>query len=520
MNAVTLSRSVEPWRNYLPGLLLAVAVLLLFQTTVRAIVSVWYFNGTYAHAFLVPPISAWLAWRQRDQLVGVPVRPEPWMLLPLTAMCLLWLVGELAAAAAPTQFALVAMLVICVPLALGLPVSRVLLFPLLFLFFAVPMGEALVPKMMEWTADFTVAAVSFSGVPVYRQGQEFIVPTGSWSVVEACSGVRYLIASVMVGTLFAYLNYNSYRRRLLFILVSLLVPLLANWLRAYMIVMLGHLSGNKLAVGVDHIIYGWVFFGVVIGIMFFIGARWAEPSLETSAPAAGAVAADTSSLGRGGWLVLALALVALGATQIAFSKLDVDQSGVPVRLELPAAWGGGWMAEDASIAPFTPAFKGAKAEATRTYRLGDERVAAWVGYYHDQNYETKLVTTTNVLAEATGESRWAQANQGGRTVATPAGAINVLVANVQASLAAPDLGGRRLRAWQVYWVGGHYIASGTRARLQLAVNRLLGRGDDAAVVIFYTEGADPELADARLERFAAAGVPALSAQLGNIQARR
>ena len=44
-----------------------------------------------------------------------------------------------------------------------------------------------------------------------------------------------------------------------------------------MIVMLGHLSGNTLAVGVDHLIYGWVFFGIVIGLMFLIGARWSEP---------------------------------------------------------------------------------------------------------------------------------------------------------------------------------------------------------------------------------------------------
>ena len=95
-------------------------------------------------------------------------------------------------------------------------------------------------------------------------------------MVEACSGVRYLIASVMVGTLFAYLTYQSLARRIAFVAVSFLVPVLANWLRAYMIVMLGHLSGNKLAVGVDHLIYGWVFFGVVMLLMFWIGARWRE----------------------------------------------------------------------------------------------------------------------------------------------------------------------------------------------------------------------------------------------------
>src|SRR2546423_1258251 len=81
-------------------------------------------------------------------------------------------------------------------------------------------------------------------------------PTGSWWIVEACSGLRYLIASAMVGMLYAYLAYRSLSRRIAFVAASLAVPILANWLRAYMIVMIGYLSGNRLAVGIDHIIYG------------------------------------------------------------------------------------------------------------------------------------------------------------------------------------------------------------------------------------------------------------------------
>jgi exosortase len=124
-----------------------------------------------------------------------------------------------------------------------------LIFPLLFLFFAVPVGDFLLPRLMEWTADFTVQALRLTGIPVFREGQNFVIPSGNWSVVEACSGIRYLIASLTVRTLYAYLTYTSLKRRLTFILVSLLVPILANWFRAYMIVMLGHLSGNKLATG-------------------------------------------------------------------------------------------------------------------------------------------------------------------------------------------------------------------------------------------------------------------------------
>jgi hypothetical protein len=50
-----------------------------------------------------------------------------------------------------------------------------------------------------------------------------------------------------------------------------------------MIVMLGHLSGNTIAVGVDHLLYGWLFFGVVVMLMFYVGGRWSEPDAQRQA---------------------------------------------------------------------------------------------------------------------------------------------------------------------------------------------------------------------------------------------
>ena len=82
---------------------------------------------------------------------------------------------------------------------------------------------------MEWTANFTVLGLRLSGIPVFREGLHFVIPSGSWSVVEACSGVRYIIASLTVGSLFAYLSYRSFKRRLIFFGVALVVPVIANY---------------------------------------------------------------------------------------------------------------------------------------------------------------------------------------------------------------------------------------------------------------------------------------------------
>jgi len=264
-------------------LLVLVAVLIAYRDTAASMVSIWSRSETFAHAFLVPPIALWLIWRQRHTLATMEPRACAWMLLPIAGLALCWLLGELASVNSLTQFAMTGMLVLAVPAVIGLRMTNVILFPLGFLFFAVPIGEFLLPQLMDWTADFTVLALRGSGIPVFREGNRIAIPSGSWMIVEACSGVRYLIASLMVGTLFAYLQYRSARRRWAFVGIAILVPIVANWVRAYLIVMMGHLSGNRLAAGVDHLIYGWLFFGVVIGLMFVLGMWWHEPAQAVDA---------------------------------------------------------------------------------------------------------------------------------------------------------------------------------------------------------------------------------------------
>jgi exosortase A len=276
------ARGVTPWRQALIFLtLLSIWTLFLYRNTGVAMVSIWARSGTFTHAFLVPPIAAWLIWRKRQILALYTPEPNGYVLIGVVLVALMWGMGELASVNALTQWVLVALLVLAVPAILGMTVARLISFPLFFLFFAVPVGEFLMPPLMEGTAHFTVFALRMSGIPVYREGLQFVIPTGNWSVVEACSGVRYLIASVTVGTLFSYLNFQSIQRRIFFVLVSLVVPVIANWIRAYFIVVLGHISGNKIATGVDHLIYGWLFFGLVIMLMFFIGAQWAESDSKT-----------------------------------------------------------------------------------------------------------------------------------------------------------------------------------------------------------------------------------------------
>lgn len=487
------------WRRMLLFVLIAeAAVVATFHETAAAMVDIWMRSETFNHALLVPPIAIWLIWEKRHDVVRIAPRPALWLGLPLVALAFAWLLGELAAVNAITQFALVAMVVVIVPLLIGVPAARTIAFPLGFLFFAVPFGEFVMPTLMDWTAFFTVLGVRASGIPVYQEGLHFVIPSGSWSVVEACSGVRYLIASIVVGTLYAYLSYRSLKRRLIFVGFSVLVPLVANWLRAYMIVMLGHLSGNKLAVGVDHLIYGWVFFGVVIMIMFAIGLRWREDS----APVAVGVrqtAAAAPVAGSRPMIALAMVLVVAMLPRFVLTAIDARTNKSTPILEPALLASAGWRVEEGELSTWEPRYLNPAARVTATLQKGDQRIAVTILFYRGQDKERKLISSENVLVTSN-DKQWIRVASGGREVALGDRRMAVRGAQLKSQQVGDDGAPVRLAVWNWYWITGATTTSDPVGKLRIALSRLAGQGDDSAAI--FLSAVQPE-AEPALEAYLA-----------------
>lgn len=511
----TPSSASTPPRPWMVLLATASAMLVLaaaYWPTGRGMVEIWARSDTFAHGFVVPAISGWLAWRHRALLRGASARPALWALVVVALAGFGWLLGELAEVNALRQAAFVGLLILTVPVIGGIDVARRLAFPLAFLLFAVPFGEFLLPQLMEWTASFTITALKLSGIPVYREGLHFVIPSGSWSVVEACSGVRYLIASVMVGTLFAYLTYQSLTRRIAFVVISFLVPVLANWLRAYMIVMIGHLSGNRLAVGIDHLIYGWVFFGVVMLLMFWIGAKWREDEVAPPAIATrpvGAVgiggAVGPSAFGLAAVLFVALALAPLAASRL----IESGVATVPPKLEVLATVAD-WQPAPTPVTSWRPRYPSASDARFDSWTKDGRSVGVFVAFYRDQAAERKLITSENVLVTSN-DPQWLQVATGAHALVLPAGPAAVRTADLA------NRAGDRLRVWQWYWIDGQWTDNPIKAKAMTALAQLTGRGDDSAVVVLVTPlaagpGAQQE-ADAVLEPFAGQMMAPLAAAL-------
>lgn len=500
------------WRRALPLAIAVVAVILaLYWETAESLVAIWWRSETFAHGFLIAPISIFLIWSKRHEVARLAPRPDVLGLVLLAGAGLGWLVAAAGQAQVVQQYAMVAMIPAAVVAIAGRQVALALAFPLAFLFLGVPVGEALIPPLMEWTADFTVTALRLTAIPVFREGMFFTIPSGSWSIVEGCSGLRYLIASITVGVLFAYLSYSRLWKRLLFVAMSVIVPIIANGLRAYMIVMIAHLSDMKLALGVDHLIYGWLFFGLVMLLLFWIGSFWRDPLPEETAREVATPLPPPASASRAAFAASALTVVIIAtAWPLYASHLDraSAQAGAPV-LGIPPPVSG-WSLDEAALTDWRPRYEGAAASFFQVYRKGDRAVALYLGYYRNQQRGAELVTSQNIMVRQK-HPVWANVGESHRHDALGEGPGDIRETKLRSA-------GQRLLVWDWFRISGRDLTNPYLAKLLLARDRLLGRGDDAAAVILAAPyDASPEQGEQTLRQFVQEMLPAIDAELIHVR---
>jgi EpsI family protein len=346
--------------------------------------------------------------------------------------------------------------------------------------------------------------VQVTGIPVYREGTFFQLPTGNWSVVEGCSGVRYLIASVVLGTLYAYLTYTSYLKRSLFIIASLVVPIIANGFRAYGIVMIAHFSDMKLALGVDHFIYGWVWFGIVMFIMFYIGSFWRDPEEENSSlPVQTASGVDTKKLMKSavGVVLLTLAWPTMAWVQ---SHSFVENLSVDIDLSPSAEW----RELDESFTDWTPAYQAPAAELRKYYESDGRKVGLYLAVYTKQKQDQELVNSQNVMIEQKHEV-WAEKGKGNTSLDLDGENVEV-----KESILRSYSQGLYINHW--YWIDGYNTSNQYLAKLIDARMRLFFDKPTAVGIVVYTElGENKQPARDALEAFLDDMMPAIDTALSD-----
>jgi exosortase A len=455
----------------------------------------WYASRTYSHCFLVLPLFLFLVWTRRRKLAHLTPEPDVMGLPVIALLAFAWLLANLGEARVAKEFALVGMLVALVWTLLGRRVIRAMAFPLAFLFFAVPFGLGLIGPLQDFTASFALRALTLSNVPAVLDGRTISLPAGVWTVAEACSGIRYLYSSLVVGTIYASLIYRSRLRKVLFVCASILVPIVANGARAYGIILLAYLSNNRLANGVDHVVYGGVFFVAVQIALFVVGLRWREDPLAEKFPARQRKwdgqqrVNDTRQFRRSVALVLAVVVLTSPVPLLAQYLWTRAVSSSPL-LDSPASVSPPWERVAEHDLGWTPVLAHADSILSEAYRSANGHVDVYMGQYSGRS-AMEFVQGYNRFENP---QVWTLASEGFADATVDGHRVLVRRGRIQSNSTS-----RTVYTW--YGVGGEFTASATRVKLLQGKARLLGKSPAAVVIMLGvdTQGASP--ADEVLQQF-------------------
>lgn len=344
------------WRRHLAALAItAAAILAIFRADLAKLADLWWTSTTFGHCLFIGPVIAWLVWQRRKDLAQLaPLAWWPGLAL-VAGGGLVWLVGDAASVDLFTQLGLIVMLQGAVVTLLGPMVARALLFPLAYAFFLVPFGESMEGPLQTVTVAAIMPMLHTVGVPAAVNGVLITIPQGYFEVAEACSGAKFEIAMIAFGVLVANVCFVSWRRRAIFILVALVVPIVANAVRAFGTIYAAHLTSVEAATGYDHIVYGWIFFGLVMAAVLGLGWRWFDrdplaPWVDVS-PLQAMPRAKIAV-----WAAAALTIAAVGVFPLWGNAVEARADLLPDHITLPdiPGWSRVPLSTRASWVPYYP----------------------------------------------------------------------------------------------------------------------------------------------------------------------
>ncbi|MBW7837010.1 MAG: exosortase A [Sphingomonadales bacterium] len=497
MTAEAQTAAIKERHWYVAGALwlaAIVAIVAMFADTAASMMDTWHNSATYNHCFLIPLIAAYLTWERREIFQRTAPRPQLLGLLLVAAAGFLWLLGRLVGVLMVEEFALVFALQGATLAIVGWTVARALILPIGFLLFMVPFGDFLVQPLQNLTADFVVWFLRLIGVPVFRDGVFLSTPSGEFHVAEACSGVRFLIAMIPLGVLLADMAFKSWWRRLAVVALSFAVPIVANGIRAFGIVYIAYLTDNEYATGVDHIVYGWIFFSIVTLALIFIGMSFSDKPID--APAidfSWVIPSSATPPAKLGVITLLIAGLSAPWPWLATRAMTIAPAPLAA-LAAPEAAGPWRLLTEVTAPSWTPRYDGVSDELVARYQRTDgAEVTLYYGYYAIQGDAGELIQFGNGIDPG----RWSWSASRDR-------AITLANADVKARESEISAVGEARRVWHWYWIGGHLTSNDYLAKAWHLWARLSHGSDAAAVVAFSThEGYRAEEAPAVLADFLA-----------------
>jgi exosortase A len=475
----------------LGAIVLVVLGFVLFWPTTVSLVEQWEdtVRRTYTHGYLILALTLWLLWRNRSSWAQVELRPSVLAFVAVVVASVVWLITYRAGVRIAHQALLPAMIFGAFTACYGFAAARRNLLPFGFIYFAIPLWDALNPLLQSASTFAVRMLLRTAGIPAYFSGNTFTLPAGSLEIAGGCSGLHFFIVGVAIAVLYGELNRDSLLTRIKMVVFAALLAMLTNWIRIFIIAIAAHASDMQhYLVREEHYSFGWGMFVGTMLIFFLVVRRWPvqpEPVADANPPSpyTGAIA----------WNGAAMALASL---LVAPAWLMADDNVVALENipEVMPARVAGWSTESLSRGDWQPVFIGADLIQRAAFARDSRTVEGFAAVYADQHQGKELVGFNNsVLGESMNVRRRAAS----------AGAVPWM------EMEAADWRGNRWLVWYSYRLDQQWYARTLPLQIQYGIRSLTSAPLSAAVA-FRTPCAGEDCSAARttLREFTASMQPA------------
>jgi exosortase A len=251
-------------------------LVLLYSRIVQWLVFDWIHMADFSHGFLIPIVSLYFVYERRKQLSSLSASSHWGGLGLLVIGILIYLIGNLATELFTMRFSLLVVLGGIILFLLGKEFFETLLFPLAFLILMIPIPSVLMDRvtfpMQLFASKVAAGSLDLMGIPVLREGNIIQLANTSLEVAEACSGIRSLISLFALSVVFAYFSQNKTWKRIVLVLSTFPIAIIANAARVTGTGILAHHYGSQVAQGFFHGFSGWILFVVAFVCLFVVGA--------------------------------------------------------------------------------------------------------------------------------------------------------------------------------------------------------------------------------------------------------
>ncbi len=351
------------------------------------------------------------------------------------------------------------------------------LWPLLLIVFVLPLWDSLSEVLRTIETPMVVFALNVTSIKALQDGFLIYIPAGTFLVEHGCSGFNQFIVSVPLAVFYSYTRKLNFIAGCKFTLLLLLLAILLNALRIYIIVVVGQLTHMKSALLDDHGFLGWILYGLGIFILFFVADRRLKPvRLDAGEVSNSRSRVDVAYKTNSGKLIMLAFMLALGPLlSIAYPVLKNNSIANIEQLTDKLYW-----KEVASPSSFRfkPAFpQGDRVYQHRLENMFGQSVTLYINYFVNQEQGREAINALNGLVTSdSGDKLVAekphtvQLSDGGKLK------VNEFIVVLKS--------GERYLAWQWYFTNGQSFNKAMDARLNNVLAILKDKPAISNIVLF------------------------------------